>query len=124
MQFSKPFIEAIFSDNNGLNFKKKTALSFKTEPGEKLYVKVGISAVDEQGAKSNLKAELAGWNFNTIKQEAQKTWENQLGKIKVKGGTANQKTILKLYSAQIQQIQFGGRRQHVCSSARGSYSEK
>lgn len=93
MQFSKPFLEAIFPKNEGINSKKKAALSFDTEPGEKLYVKVGLSAVSEIGAKSNLQAELAGWNFEAIKQEAQHKWEKQLGKIQIKGGTVNQKTI-------------------------------
>ena len=69
------------------------AFSFNTEPGEKLYVKVGLSAVSETGAKANLETEISDWNFERIKQEAQNTWKKQLDKIQVKGGTTDQKTI-------------------------------
>ena len=35
------------------------AFFFNTEPGEKLYVKVGLSAVSETGAKANLETEIS-----------------------------------------------------------------
>lgn len=92
MQFSKPFIEAVSPDNQ-VKSTEKIAFSFNTEPGEKIYVKLGLSAVSETGAKANLEAELSDWNFESIKQEAQQNWGKQLDKIQVKGGTADQKTI-------------------------------
>ena len=92
MQFSKPFIEAV-SPVNQVKSTEKIAFSFNTEPGEKIYVKLGLSAVSETGAKANLEAELSDWNFESIKQEAQQTWKKQLDKIQVKGGTTDQKTI-------------------------------
>ena len=46
-----------------------------------LYVKIGISAVDESGAKKNMTAEIGTKAFDEIKKEAQNYWEEQLEKI-------------------------------------------
>jgi len=48
-----------------------------------VYVTIGISAVDESGAKKNLEEEIGDKTFDQLKQEAEATWERQLGKIVV-----------------------------------------
>ena len=60
---------------------------------EPLLVKVGLSAVSIEGAKANLAAEQTGWNFRKVVAEADRKWEEQLGKVQVKGGTADEQTI-------------------------------
>jgi predicted alpha-1,2-mannosidase len=52
-----------------------------------LYLKVGISAVDMEGALKNLDTEILRKDFTTVKQEADSVWNHELGKIEVKGGT-------------------------------------
>lgn len=71
----------------------KSYLSFDTENGEEILVKVGISAVNYDGAFRNLEEEIPHWNFNKTKREAENAWEKQLSKIEIEGGTAEQKTI-------------------------------
>ena len=46
-------------------------------------VKCALSAVSVEDAKANLKAELSGWNFRETVAEADKAWNDELGKITV-----------------------------------------
>jgi len=59
----------------------KTAMSIHNPKNEHVYVKIGISAVDIEGAKKNLYEEIGDKTFNEVKKVAQETWENQLEKI-------------------------------------------
>jgi len=43
-------------------------LNFDTNDGKPLLIKVGISAVDYQGAMENCNAEIPNWNFNNVKK--------------------------------------------------------
>ena len=55
--------------------------------------KVGISSVDNMGAKQNLEKEIPAWDFNGVKKEAHQLWQNELNKINIKGGSEDEKTI-------------------------------
>ncbi len=61
----------------------KESFEFINPNNEPVYVKIGISAVDEKGAKQNLEQEIGKKSFEEVKKEAQITWESQLGKIVV-----------------------------------------
>lgn len=50
-----------------------------------LQVKVGISAVDIDGAKRNLKDEMPHWNIDQYRKDCEKMWDEELGKIEVYG---------------------------------------
>jgi len=56
-------------------------------------LKVGISFVDQEGARLNLEQEIPDWDFNRVRADAKEKWNDALGKIKVEGGTEEQKTI-------------------------------
>jgi len=58
-----------------------------------LLVRMGLSAVSIEGAKANLQAEQQDWNFQRVVAEADRKWEEQLQKIQVAGGTADERTI-------------------------------
>lgn len=58
-----------------------------------ILVKVGISAVSTDGAWRNLNTEIPGWDFGKVRAEAKSTWNKELSKIEVEGGSDNQKTI-------------------------------
>ena len=60
---------------------------------EPLLVKVGLSAVSIEGAKANLAVEQTGWNFRKVVTEADRKWEEQLEKVQVTGGTADEQSI-------------------------------
>jgi predicted alpha-1,2-mannosidase len=99
--FSKPFlthgiaIDNVFVPNareaEGKNLK--AFVGYRTEPDEVILVKVGISAVDIEGARRNLTAEIPGWDFDRIKARAAAIWEAALGKIRVSGGTEGRETV-------------------------------
>ena len=61
-----------------------------TSAGEKVLVKVGISAVSAEGARKNLDAENPGWDFDAISANATVMWNKELSKITVEGGTHDQ----------------------------------
>ncbi len=97
-QFSKPFDDyGISMDDNiiegvsGKGENIKAFLTFETKADEEILVKVGISAVSHEGARNNLKTEIAHWNFDQIKDEAKEAWNKELNKIIVKGGSKSQK---------------------------------
>jgi predicted alpha-1,2-mannosidase len=56
-------------------------------------VKLAISHLSLENARENLQAESATHNFDEIRAEAQRRWENELALIKVEGGSDDQKTI-------------------------------
>lgn len=75
----------------------KDSFEFINPNNEPIYIKIGISAVDEKGAKQNLEQEIGNKSFEDIKKEAQQTWESQLGKIVVEGN--NQTNKVNFYTA-------------------------
>jgi predicted alpha-1,2-mannosidase len=53
--------------------------------GKPLVVKIGLSLTSSDAAKSSLKAECTGWNFDKVKDQASQLWNNQLSNLEVKG---------------------------------------
>lgn len=73
-------------------------LTFNTEEGEEILMKTGISYVSEAQAKLNLETEMDdyGWNFDAVHQNARTTWNELMGKIKIEGGTEEER--VKFYT--------------------------
>jgi predicted alpha-1,2-mannosidase len=101
-EFSKPFSSFEIAVDNQTQAGIKSAenkknikaiFHFATTAGEKIFVKVGISAVSEDGARLNMKAEIPGWDFNLVRSNAKASWNKELSKIEVEGGTDQQKTV-------------------------------
>ncbi len=67
--------------------------AFSTKNQEQVLMKAGISFVDIAGAKNNLQREIKDWNFDAVHQRAIALWNNELARIKIEGGTADQKTV-------------------------------
>ncbi len=98
-KFSQPIVTSILTDGNhvknatnvvnGTAVKAYLQFSNSTKP---LLVKVALSPVSTTNAKQNLQTENPGWNFNTIKQAARKSWNDELQKINVTA-TETQKEI-------------------------------
>ncbi|MBM4354017.1 MAG: glycoside hydrolase family 92 protein [Deltaproteobacteria bacterium] len=70
---------------------------FPTAQDEAIVVKVGISFIDEDQAELNLAEEVAGFEFDKIREAAAATWNERLNRIVVEGGTTDQRTMF--YSA-------------------------
>lgn len=100
-EFSKPFSGyTLFMDDAPVNRAQqltgsnvKAALNFSTKESEVILVKVGISAVDNDGARQNLEAEIPHFDFDKTLTEAKSKWQKELNKIVVEGGTETQKKI-------------------------------
>lgn len=99
IKFSHPIKNIVYEDDDGTamskNYKfesKKAVLLFDNPNNEPIFVKTGISAVDEDGARENLEAEIGNKDFETVKKEAQDYWETQLEKIVIESNDLDKKT--------------------------------
>lgn len=72
-------------------------LEFPTVAGEMVEMQVGLSYTSIDNAKLNLEKETAGRNFEEVKADARRIWNDQLARIEVEGGTEADKT--KFYTA-------------------------
>jgi len=72
--------------------KLKTYFSFDTKAGEQILVKFALSPVSTEGAVKNLEAEIVDWNFDRVKQEAENSWNKELGRIVIEA-SEEKKTI-------------------------------
>lgn len=68
-------------------------LEFDNTDKKPLLVKVALSNVDNSGSTNNLLAEAKIWDFEAYKNVAEKLWNKQLGKIKIKEANADKNTI-------------------------------
>lgn len=69
---------------------------FPVKPGEQLLLKVALSYVSEQNARSNLEAELPAWDFEAAVRASREHWNASLGRIETEGGTEPQR--VKFYT--------------------------
>lgn len=60
---------------------------------KKLNVRYGISFIDEQQAKQNLNREIKDFDLAKVEEKGKQIWNETLGKIKVEGGSDNDKAI-------------------------------
>ena len=80
-EFSKPMKSYNIDEQHNGTFV------FDTEEGESVVMRIAISAVDAEGAKNNMKAELADGDFDVdaLAQKAFEQWNRELGRIEVQG---------------------------------------
>jgi len=67
-------------------------VSFPEAAGPVL-VKVAVSFVSIENASANLQAEIPGWDFKAVRAGARSDWTQMLDRVKVEGGTPNERTI-------------------------------
>lgn len=92
-EFSKPFKSFELKGDSSLYGR----VNFETKAGEQVLVKVGLSPVSIEGAIANLEAEVPGWDFDGVRAQASKAWNDELGKIAVK--TKDDEARKKFYTA-------------------------
>ncbi len=104
LSFSKPFISYGFRNedksvyrgfwrrfNQYENFpemagkKIRSHFDFSTTQGEQILVKLGLSAVSEEGALANLQSEIPSWDFDNTRLQARQQWEKELSRILIEG---------------------------------------
>ena len=98
-KFSKPFTYTMVTDSMALDEggpllpTAKVLLHFNTKANEEVYVKVGISAVDMEGARKNVEAEIPEWDFEGVRNAARASWNNYLSKIDIDTDDKDQKIM-------------------------------
>lgn len=102
MEFSKPFYEKGIYTSGGYvpadvseveNDDLRAFFRFSLDHSGVILIKIGISAVDVEGAKKNLEAEIPHWSFETVLNHTVVAWEKELSKIDVKDSRDSLKTI-------------------------------
>ena len=68
-------------------------LRFISEPDVPILMKTGISYISIANARENLETEMGSWDFEQTLNNAELEWENALSRIRVEGGTEEQRTI-------------------------------
>ena len=88
---------------------------FDLDKKKDIQYKIGVSYVSVDNARKNLRMENAGWNFDEIRGEAEKSWNHYLSKIEVEGDNADRITqfYTHLYRTMIHP--------NVCSDVNGEY---
>ena len=71
----------------------KGFLEFSTKSNENIMVKMGISTVSSKNALENMMIELPHWDFSKVKKDAEKKWEKELSKIKIKTDDIKKKRV-------------------------------
>ena len=105
MRFSKPFKKSGICKSGSLSEKSKhgkgiklaSYVTFDTEAGEAIYVKVAISAVSIESAIKNMDADPTGWDFDKVTQDAKKEWNKELSKIEIESSDSS--VMRTFYSA-------------------------
>ena len=120
-KFSKPFSYTMLTDSmpaekGGVALPvAKALLHFATDKDEQVLVKVGVSAVDMEGARRNVEAELPSWDFDKVRMQAREAWNAYLGKIDIETEDRDQRTMF--YTA----LYHTGMQPNLFSDADGRY---
>ncbi len=69
---------------------------YDVEAGDQIQMKIAISYTSIENARKNMQAEAQHWDFEKYKEKSLSVWNDKLGKIKVKGGSYDQK--VKFYT--------------------------
>ncbi|MGN1245172.1 MAG: GH92 family glycosyl hydrolase [Muribaculaceae bacterium] len=98
-KFSKPFTYKLETDSvarsegGKLYPQAKALLQFHTAQDEQVMVKVGISAVDIEGARKNVESEIPQWDFDGVRAKARAEWNRYLSKIDIATADEDCRTI-------------------------------
>jgi len=85
IKFDKPYtLEKTLTPLEG---EKSERMILKFEPGKEktVQVKVAISTVSIEGAIASMEKENPGWDFNKIRSQTQRKWNELLSRVKIEG---------------------------------------
>ena len=102
LKVSRPFAKAQLYSNDSASpaaestiagTHLKCVLQFPDAHAAPLLVKVGLSAVDIEGAIRNLQAEIPGWDFDGVHAAARASWKRELSRVIIDGATPAERRI-------------------------------
>jgi predicted alpha-1,2-mannosidase len=99
VQFDKPFASAGTWEGEEIHAggaeqtggRVGAYASFKTKEGEVVRVKVGTSFISLEQARENLRREIPAWDFERVKAEGRRLWNEALGRIAIQGGSRDER---------------------------------
>ena len=119
----KDFFAMEFSQDITLEKLAGDTIGLITTPnhGQPLLVKTGLSAVSIENAIGNLMSENPGWDFNSICRQASEAWNEELSKVTIETGNADDRTVFytALYHTMVAPSVFSD----VCGEYRGADGE-
>jgi len=83
-------------------------VGYPASSGQTIRAKVGMSFTNIEQAYRNLEAEIPDWDFDKVHNQTRQKWNDHLGKIRVSGGSENDKTTFytALYHCMLLPRQF------------------
>ena len=103
IQFDKPYVlngwrgKKRFKEIDGIKGDSAgVAAAYQVRAGDELKMKIAISYTSVDNARKNLATECATWDFESVREETRDIWNDWLGKMKVEGGTSEQR--IKFYT--------------------------
>lgn len=107
MRFNRPVTEAINLPMLENEKAPRIVASFEMQPEDELMMKVAMSTTGIEGAKKNMEAEVAEWDFDELALNAHNTWNSYLSRIDVTGTDAEKTNFYtSFYHALIQPNQI------------------
>ncbi|MEL7585077.1 MAG: GH92 family glycosyl hydrolase [Prolixibacteraceae bacterium] len=103
-QLDKPY-QSFDGWNGGKRLPDATVISgdsagvgliYPVKAGEQLKMKIAVSYTSIENARKNLNAECTTWDFEKVRTDSRKIWNEWLGKIEVEGGSTAQR--IKFYT--------------------------
>ena len=92
--FTDDGVKKDFLETSGIN--NGLYATFNTVENEVIEMQVGLSFTSIENARLNLETETKGRSFDQVRKDAQKEWQDMLGRIKVEG--KNETDKLKFYT--------------------------
>jgi len=98
-RFNKPFVKTVaWQDGTTVSGAKsargkRSGIWLDFGNVQQVLLRVGVSFVSEDGARTNLEKEIPGWDFDHIHQNARDTWSGLLDHVTVEGGTPEQRKV-------------------------------
>jgi len=83
IKLDKPFVKSEQLAAGPRENAPKYILLFNLDKTNLLQIKIALSSVDVEGAKLNLQTEIPDWDFEKVKQNAVKVWNEYLGRIDI-----------------------------------------
>jgi predicted alpha-1,2-mannosidase len=112
IQFRKPFTSFGTWEGETIHAKSEQQtghrmgayVTFPTAQGEVVEVRIGTSFISIDQARDNLKREIPDWNFERIKYDGRRIWNEALSKIKVQGASKDDR--INFYTAMYHTLLF------------------
>ena len=88
IRFEKPIRKWMVRNNGSVEAADSVSgkhiqavVEFDLGDNKQLRTKIGISAVNTDGAKKNLEREIPHWKFETVRNQASRAWNKELSKM-------------------------------------------